>query len=211
MRYLTAATTAIMTLGLPTLAFAHHPMGGMTPSTFGEGFLSGIGHPIIGIDHLAFVVLVGLAAAFLTARYLAPLAFIAGTIVGCLIITQGIVLPYAELVITGSVVLLGGLVMSGRQIPSALYVPIFAVAGIFHGGAYGEAIIGAEPTPLFAYLAGFALVQYGVAIGAGFAVQKIWHATEAAAASPRIAAAVAAGVGLAFFVENIEGMVFGNL
>lgn len=209
MRYLAAASAAIVSLGLPTLALAHHPMGGVTPSTFGEGFLSGIGHPIIGVDHLAFVVLVGLAAAFLTARYIAPLAFIAGTIVGCLIITQGVVLPFAELVITGSVILLGGLVMSGRTIPTAVYLVIFAIAGIFHGGAYGEAIIGAEPTPLYAYLAGFALTQYAIAIGAGIAVQKIWHATEAAAASPRIAAAVAAGVGLAFFVENIEGMVFG--
>ncbi len=211
MRYLTAATAAIMSLGLPTLALAHHPMGGATPSTFGEGLLSGIGHPIIGVDHLAFVILVGLAAAFLTARYIAPLAFIVGTIAGCLITTQGAVLPFAELVITGSVILLGGLVMSGRKIPTSLYIAIFAVAGLFHGGAYGEAIIGAEPTPLFAYLAGFALVQYGIAIGAGIAVQKIWNATEAAAASPRIAAAVAAGVGLAFFVENIEGMVFSNL
>jgi len=209
MRYLSAAVAAITTLGIPTLALAHHPMGGATPSNFMEGLLSGFGHPIIGIDHLAFVILVGLAATFLTKRYIAPLAFIAGTLAGCLLIANGTVLPYAELVITGSVILLGALVMSGKQIPASVYVAIFAVAGVFHGGAYGEAIIGAETTPLVAYLIGFAMIQYSIAIGAGFAVQKIWKATEAAAAAPRIAAALAAGVGVAFFVENIEGMIFG--
>src|SRR5215510_12231222 len=34
-----------------TSAFAHHVMGGKTPSTFVEGLLSGVGHPVIGPDH----------------------------------------------------------------------------------------------------------------------------------------------------------------
>jgi urease accessory protein len=61
---------------------------------------------------------------------------------------------------------------------------------------------------LTAYLIGFALVQYAIAVGAGYVCQNIWKATEAAAAKPRIAGAVAAGIGVAFFVENIEGMIF---
>ena len=44
-------------------AFAHHVMGGKTPSTFREGILSGLGHPVIGIDHFAAVVAVGCLAA----------------------------------------------------------------------------------------------------------------------------------------------------
>ncbi|NES66951.1 MAG: urease accessory protein UreJ, partial [Okeania sp. SIO2D1] len=39
-----------------------------------------------------------------------------------------------------------------------------AIAGIFHGYAYGEAIIGAEMTPLFAYLLGFTVVQLLIAL-----------------------------------------------
>ena len=42
------------------LAMAHHPMGGATPSTMGEGLLSGFGHPIIGIDHFAFLLVAAL-------------------------------------------------------------------------------------------------------------------------------------------------------
>ena len=39
--------------GLTEPAFAHHLMGGRTPATFGEGILSGLDHPIIGLDHFA--------------------------------------------------------------------------------------------------------------------------------------------------------------
>lgn len=201
--------TGLAAAAVPNIALAHHPMGGATPNTFMDGLLSGFGHPIIGIDHLAFIVLVGLAAVFLTRKYAAPLVFVGGTLAGCLLIANGTVLPYAELVITGSVILLGALVMSGRKIPAGVYLAIFAIAGVFHGGAYGEAIIGAETTPLVSYLVGFAIIQYLIAIGAGLVVEKVWRATEAAAAKPRIAGAVAAGIGVAFFVENVEGMIFG--
>ena len=138
---------------------------------------------------------------------MAPLVFVGGTLAGCLLIANGTVLPYAELIITGSVILLGALVMSGQKIPSAVYLAIFAIAGIFHGGAYGEAIIGAEATPLVSYLAGFAIIQYLIAIGAGLVVERMWRASDATATKPRIAGAVAAGIGVAFFVENVEGML----
>src|SRR6185437_11758768 len=53
-------------------AFAHHVMGGRMPATFGEGILSGLGHPVIGLDHLAAVIAVGcLAAAHRSASALA--------------------------------------------------------------------------------------------------------------------------------------------
>ena len=57
------ATAAAITLTSAGTAFAHHPLGGMIPQNFMQGFLSGIGHPVIGFDHLAFVVAVGLIAA----------------------------------------------------------------------------------------------------------------------------------------------------
>ena len=50
---LPAVVTALLVLMVAVPAYAHHPMGGVTPSSFGEGLLSGIGHPIIGLDHLA--------------------------------------------------------------------------------------------------------------------------------------------------------------
>src|SRR5258707_10247416 len=44
-------------------ALAHHVMGGQVPVTFRDGLLSGLAHPIIGIDHFAAVVAVACLAA----------------------------------------------------------------------------------------------------------------------------------------------------
>src|SRR5438046_3318700 len=43
----------------PALAWAHHFMGNALPGTFAEGLLSGLGHPVIGLDHAAFIVATG--------------------------------------------------------------------------------------------------------------------------------------------------------
>ena len=57
-----AATALVLASAAP--ASAHHVMGGMSPSTLFEGLLSGLAHPVIEMDHLAFVIALGLAAAF---------------------------------------------------------------------------------------------------------------------------------------------------
>lgn len=51
----------LVLLALP--AAAHHPFGGEAPKTLFEGLISGIGHPVIGFDHLALVIAAGLLAA----------------------------------------------------------------------------------------------------------------------------------------------------
>ncbi|PJK31133.1 HupE/UreJ family protein [Minwuia thermotolerans] len=190
-------------------ALAHHPLGGATPETFFQGFLSGIGHPMIGFDHLAFIVAVGLAAAFSARRLLTPLAFVAATVAGCLLHVAGVMLPLPELLISASVVALGAVVLSGRTMAPALQIGFFAVAGLFHGFAYGSAIVGAETTPLLAYLVSFGLTQYVIALGAMALVTAVWKAAEPKALQPRLAGAVIAGVGLTFFLENVEGMILG--
>lgn len=189
-------------------ALAHHPMGGATPETFFHGLLSGIGHPIIGIDHLAFVVAVGLVSAFTRVRLAPPAAFVAATVGGCALIVAGIGLPATELVITASVVLLGVAAMLGRSISIGALVAVVAVAGLFHGWAYGEAIVGAETAPLAAYLIGFAIVQFTIAAGVAWVVSSVLRYSEASAVQPRLAGAVVAGIGVALFVETVEAMLF---
>lgn len=205
-------STAGVTLALSALpAFAHHPLGGATPSTIGEGLLSGIGHPILGLDHLAFVVAMGVAAVMIGSRFLLPLFFILATMVGTGLHLQSIDLPIVEVVIAASVAVVGLMVMSGRKFALAAYGAVFAIAGLFHGHAYGEAIFGAESTPLVAYLAGFGLVQYAIAIAAGYVIVDLLGKSKDAIenASARLAGGMVAGAGVLLVGEHAISAVFG--
>ena len=74
--------TSTMLLASISSAFAHHPLGGVVPDSAINGFLSGVGHPVIGFDHLAFVIAIGVLAALQSHRLLMPAGFIGGTILG---------------------------------------------------------------------------------------------------------------------------------
>lgn len=60
---LTATVTGFVLALVSVSVFAHHPLGGETPVTFMHGLLSGVGHPVIGLDHLAFIVAAGVLGA----------------------------------------------------------------------------------------------------------------------------------------------------
>ena len=193
----------------PALAFAHHPMGGVTPSTFAEGILSGVGHPIIGLDHLAFVIAVGVAAFMIGSRFVLPLFFILATMAGTGLHVMSVGLPMVEFVVSLSVACAGLMIVSGRKFSLGLYGALFAVAGLFHGHAYGEAIFGAEATPLVAYLAGFGVTQYLIAIAAGFVVSDLIGKGQQAFenASARIAGGMVAGAGALLVGEKTLVMI----
>lgn len=166
---------AVLTLAaLASTAQAHHAMGGQTPITLLQGLLSGLAHPLIGWDHLMFL----LGAAVLTvaaripagaARLLLGLFALAG-LVGTLLHAKGITLPAAGPVLAASLLVLAlGLVRV--QWGASLAEPLALVAGLVHGYAYGEAIVGAGAAPLGAYLLGLALVQTLLMV----AVHALWQ------------------------------------
>jgi urease accessory protein len=156
-------------------AQAHHPMGGDTPTNSVEGLLSGLGHPIIDAEHLAFIIAAGLIiSAIHKQRLTLLLAFLASTLLGALAHLSGFGLAAGQPIIAASVVLAGlWLVSKSPDKPRVLAV-FFSLAGIFHGNAYAESIIGAEPAPIVAYLIGFTAVQglMLAAIAAGTAAAR---------------------------------------
>ena len=189
-------------------AFAHHPLGGAAPETMLHGFLSGVGHPIIGFDHLAFVLAIGVLATFHKHRLALPFGFVIGTVIGSLLTLAAVTLPLTELTITLSVLFAGLIVMRGRDVSVFPATIIGALAGLFHGAAYGEAVIGAETTPIIAYLAGFGLTQLAIMLAAGFVMRQIWKAASMAELKPRLAGALLAGVGVTDLVEHAEQFLF---
>ena len=95
------------------------------------------------------------------------------------------------------------MIASGRSFNALVYGSMFAVAGLFHGFAYGEAVFGAETTPVLAYLAGFGLTQYAIAVLAGSLVVDSARAVPA-----RIAGGMVAGAGLLIFGEKVIATAF---
>ena len=47
-----------------------------------------------------------------------------------------------------------------------------------------------------------------IALLAGYVAVNMWKATSAASLQPRLAGALMAGVGVAYMVEMVEGLVF---
>lgn len=208
-RYLLAAGMAVTA----TPALAHHPLGGVQMETFAHGVLSGIGHPILGFDHLFFIAIVGVVALYSGRRFAAPAAYVAAMLAGCLAMSLGVGLPAKEFVIALSLLVVGGIALTGRALAFAPALALFAGFGLFHGSAFGDTIAaqeaGAGMAVLTGYLIGLGVVQYAIALGAGWLAQKLWPASDAAAIQPRLAGAVVAGIGLFLALEEVEGMVFG--
>lgn len=201
------AALGVAALSLATApAFAHHAMDGAVPATLGQGLLSGIAHPVIGLDHFAFVVAVAwlLSHVALTARVACAALFVAGTIAGTVLHVQSVDLPASELLVALSVVAAGLVLLSRRLPPLAVLAVALPMAGVLHGYAYGESIVGAETTPFAAYLLGFALIQFvlitgGAALIARLALPRLRYAALATGVA-------VAGLGAWFVAAQLPGV-----
>jgi urease accessory protein len=182
-------------------ASAHHVMGGKIPTTFAEGFLSGLGHPVIGPDHLAFLLAIGVAVGVGGLNLVLPLLFVVASAIGVTLHVNGVNLPGAEIVVAVSVLFAGFLIARGRALPVSLWAILFAAAGLFHGYAFGESIFGAERSPLHAYLLGLIIVQSVLTVGTALFVRR--RASGVSAIAPRLVGAVIIGVGLATLIAQL--------
>ena len=192
-------------------AMAHHPLGGMPMETFTHGLLSGVGHPVLGFDHLFFVVIVGIAAAMTPTKRIAPAAYIVAMLLGCFLMYAGQGMPAKEVMIGLSLLVVGSIVLSGRALSLVPMLAVFAAFGVFHGSAFGDSIATQEAAMgtgvLIGYFLGLGVIQYAIAMAAGWVSSHVWKATSASALQPRLAGAMVAGVGLFLTLENIEGPV----
>jgi len=199
---LAAVLTGLAAVVAATPALAHHPLGGAMPETISQGLLSGVGHPIIGIDHLAFIIGAGIIATMVGRGLTAPLALVAGALLGAVIHFGAVTIPGAEILIALSVIIAGGLIFTGARVGAGLIMAGFAVAGIVHGYAYAEAVVGAEQTVIAAYLISFSATQWTVACGAG-AIARIVMRGKSGSAVHRAAGMGIAAVGAVFLTQAV--------
>jgi urease accessory protein len=190
-------------------AMAHHAMDGGMPTNFAEGFLSGLAHPIIGLDHFAFIVSIGLLAVLKRQGILIPAAFVIAAMVGTGLHLMQLNIPGVELLVSGSILLFGMLLVM-KDSPNTFGIAgLASIAGVFHGYAYGESIFGAEMTPVVAYLIGFSTIQLIIAATAYWMSKMILQRSSHQPSSRnfRSAGLVICGVGLAFLAPQLVALL----
>lgn len=183
-----ALALAPLTFVLPAVALAHEPAGG-------GGFVSGLSHPVLGLDHLLAMVLVGVVSAQLGGRALwsVPLTFVVVMIAAGALGIAGIPLFSVETGIAVSVVALGLAVAADRAVPTLVAMTIVGVFALFHGHAHcTEMPAAAQP---FAYAAGFVIGTAALHVAGLLAGGTARH-LPAGPQVLRYAGAIVAGMGL---------------
>ncbi len=127
-------TVVLLTLLVwPLSAWAHIESGQA------GGFLSGLSHPVSGLDHVLAMVAVGLWGAQLgvPAVWLLPVAFPMMMACGGMLGLMGLPVPGIDVGIAVSGVVLGALILGETRLPLALAVVLVAIFALFHGHAHG--------------------------------------------------------------------------
>lgn len=125
-------TVALFCLNLPSVAFAHEVAGG-------GGFMSGLSHPVLGLDHLLAMLSVGILSAQIggSAIWKVPVAFVSVMLIGGIMGMQGINLISVELGIVVSVLALGLAITLDKKLPTIIAMGFVAFFALFHGHAHG--------------------------------------------------------------------------
>jgi urease accessory protein len=123
----------------------------------GGGFATGFLHPILGWDHVAAMVAVGLWGAFLgpPAIWLLPVTFPLVMALGGALGVAGVTIPGIEFGIAASALVIGAAIVLAWRPPLVVAAVVVGFFAIFHGHAHGTEMPGAA-SPL-AYAAGFVL------------------------------------------------------
>lgn len=164
------ALLALLLIAVPTAAFAHTGHGDTA------GFIHGFLHPVGGLDHVLAMVAVGVFAYVLGGRalWLVPLSFVGMMAVGFGLGVGQIDVPFVELGIALSSVVIGGVAALGRPVPVGAASALVGVFAIFHGQAHGAEM----PVDVSGldYAAGFVVATgllHAVGIGAAMGVAKL--------------------------------------
>jgi len=162
-RLLIRMLTTVALTTFCTTALAH------TGELVAGGLTSGFLHPLLGWDHIAAMVAVGLWGAFLgsPAIFILPVVFPLVMAIGGALGVAGVPLPAVETGIAASAIVLGAMVLLAARPPLALAAVIVGAFAIFHGYAHGTELPEAANT--IAFSVGF-VVATGLLHLAGIAL-----------------------------------------
>ena len=182
----------LLLLGSP--AFAHHPfgMGDSSQLTGWTGLVSGIGHPLLGPDHLLFLLAIAFIGLKRPVAWILPMLAIGlgSSLISQFIPLPDVVAPWAEALVSLSLVVEGLIALSVA--PATWLLPLFGL----HGFLLGSTIVGAEPTPLLAYF-------FGLLIGQAVLLALVCSVSQTVISrlgeqGRRLGAGIWIGIGIAF-------------
>ena len=194
---MTRALVALLALVVPATAHAHVRSGEAI------GFLSGLRHPVSGLDHVLAMIAVGLWGAQLGAPaiWLLPVTFPMVMAFGGMLGLVGAKLPGIEIGIACSAIALGVAVF--LELRPSLWVAGLLVGffAIFHGHAHGSELPPGADGLL--YSIGF-VVATGTLHALGITIGLV-HRWPAGRTALRAAGAVVALAGVAFLWGAVAG------
>jgi urease accessory protein len=184
---------ALIAAAVPAAAYAHPAIGEAA------GFTHGFAHPMTGLDHILAMVMVGVLAFQLGGRatWLLPATFVLVMAGGGALGMAGVNVPFVEIGIALSVVVLGAVVALNIKAPVAAAMAVVGLFAIFHGHAHGAEM--PENAAGLTYAAGFMLataILHMAGLALGFAIGRGGERTGGLATRVAGGFATIAGVGL---------------
>lgn len=191
-----AGTALVAPLLLGSPALAHHvaDLGQLAPTAF-NGVLSGLAHPVLGPDHLLFLLALSLVGLQHRRRWSLGLL-----VVGLLGSAAGLLwpgLPGAEVLVACTLVVEALVLL--RRLPLGLLLPAMAL----HGYVLSGPVFGWTSMPVAAYAAGLLISQGGLLILGLVLLRPL--AARLSPAKLRWVALALAGCGATWAVAAVAG------
>jgi urease accessory protein len=160
-----------------------------------DSFISGVLHPIFGLDHILAMGVVGVWALQIGGRaiWAVPLGFVTTMALGFIAARAGVSLPFVEPIIVISSIVLGLCALFALRLYIPIAIALAGFFGLFHGHAHGAEL--GDATPL-AFGIGFVLVTAALhALG----ILMSQYMKRVSDSAPRILGGFSALLGLSLF------------
>jgi len=167
-------------------------MGDSSALTPLQGLMSGVGHPLLGPDHLLFLLAIAFIGLQRPRSWVLPLlgAGLGGSVLSQFIPLSDVVAPWAEAMVSLSLVVEG--LMALTVASTAWLLPLVAL----HGFLLGSTIVGAEPTPLLTYFLGLLICQSALLVVTTSCSKALLK--RLGSQGQRLGAGIWIGIGMAF-------------